>query len=70
VATEREQVFVRDAKELRDWLAANHAHAQGVWIVTEKKDAGGVLRCLVSSTNFCVSARSTRSHAHSMRSAR
>ncbi|MBA4216240.1 MAG: YdeI/OmpD-associated family protein [Roseateles sp.] len=35
-----EQVEVRSVTELRQWLAAHHAHSQSVWLVTFKKHVG------------------------------
>jgi uncharacterized protein YdeI (YjbR/CyaY-like superfamily) len=35
-----EQVEVRSADALRAWLAANHARAEGVWLVTHRKHTG------------------------------
>lgn len=34
------QVEVRSAEELRNWLAAHHAQAESVWLVTWKKAPG------------------------------
>lgn len=34
------QVEIRSAADLRDWLTANHAQAESVWLVTWKKRPG------------------------------
>lgn len=37
---DRAHIEVPDAATLRAWLAAHHADADGVWVVTHKKGSG------------------------------
>jgi uncharacterized protein YdeI (YjbR/CyaY-like superfamily) len=37
MATEHQRVEVKSRQELRDWLAANHAQRDSIWLVTYKK---------------------------------
>ena len=39
--TEREEVHVESAAELREWLAVNHGTSEGAWLVVYKKNTSG-----------------------------
>jgi len=41
VSSERPEVHVSSAAELREWLDANHDGLDGAWLVVWKKDTSG-----------------------------
>ena len=48
------QVEVRSRAELRDWLAANHGQAGGVWLVTHKKSEGDLYLAVDEIVRECL----------------
>jgi len=48
------QVEVRSRDDLRDWLAANHRQARGVWLVTYKKSEGDLYLAIPDIVRECL----------------